>query len=107
MLEVRYIKDTGVVTGWCGDEKQFTNLDRGRDTEAIVLLDIPIPAESCGTYLFDKATQTLVNNPEFPSPDLDYDRACELLATSSSVITQPEIWELLRIFGKKLGYRKE
>ena len=29
----------------------------------------------------------------------------ELLATSPSVITMPEIWELLRIFGRQLGYR--
>ncbi|MBA7573639.1 hypothetical protein ES708_15437 [subsurface metagenome] len=42
--------------------------------------------------------------PSPPLPDPDYDRACELLATSPQVITQPEIWELLRIFGRKLGY---
>ncbi len=40
-------------------------------------------------------------------PDPDYDRACELLETSPAVITQPEQWELLRLFGKKLGYRFE
>jgi len=35
---------------------------------------------------------------------LDYERAMALLATSPQVITQPEIWELLRIFGRRLGY---
>lgn len=40
-----------------------------------------------------------------PPPDPDYARACEILKTSPAVITQPEIWELLRIFGKKLGYQ--
>lgn len=31
-------------------------------------------------------------------------RAQEILASSPDVITQPEIWELLRIFGRRLGY---
>lgn len=38
-------------------------------------------------------------------PDPDTIRAEELLATSPSVITQPEMWELVRIFGRRLGYR--
>lgn len=40
-----------------------------------------------------------------PEPDPTYDRACELLATSTPVITMPEMWELARIFGARLGYR--
>lgn len=40
-----------------------------------------------------------------PEPDADTLRAQELLATSPSVITQPELWELTRIFGRRLGYR--
>lgn len=35
---------------------------------------------------------------------LDCERAMALLTTSPSVITMPEIWELLRIFGRRLGY---
>ncbi|GAH87660.1 unnamed protein product, partial [marine sediment metagenome] len=31
-------------------------------------------------------------------------RAAELLATSAAVITMPEVWELLRIYGRKLGF---
>lgn len=38
-------------------------------------------------------------------PDPDTIRAEELLASSSSAITMPEIWELLRIIGKRMGYR--
>ncbi|MBA7706769.1 hypothetical protein ES703_115626 [subsurface metagenome] len=38
-----------------------------------------------------------------PEPDADTLRAQELLATSPSVITQPEMWELMRIFGRRLG----
>jgi len=37
-----------------------------------------------------------------PSPD-DL-RAAKLLANSPQVITQPEMWELMRIFGRRLGY---
>lgn len=32
----------------------------------------------------------------------DYDRAQELLGNSPDVITQPEMWELMRIFGRLL-----
>lgn len=38
-------------------------------------------------------------------PDPDTLRAEELLASSPDVITQPEQWELLRIIGRRLGYR--
>lgn len=38
-------------------------------------------------------------------PDPDTIRAEEILATSPAVITQPEMWELLRILGRRLGYR--
>lgn len=38
-------------------------------------------------------------------PDPDTLRAQELLHTSPDVITQPHIWELLRIIGRRLGYR--
>jgi len=37
--------------------------------------------------------------------DPDTIRAEELLGTSPGVITPPEMWELMRIFGKRLGYR--
>lgn len=38
-------------------------------------------------------------------PNPDTIRAEEILATSPAAITQPEIWELLRILGRSLGYR--
>lgn len=40
-------------------------------------------------------------------PDPDEARAQELLATSPNIITQPEIWELLRIIGRRLGLSAE
>ncbi len=43
--------------------------------------------------------------PPTPVPDPDTIRAEELLTNSPEVITQPEMWELLRIFGRRLGFR--
>lgn len=37
-------------------------------------------------------------------PDPDYERAKEILGTSPAAITMPEIWELLRILGRRFGY---
>lgn len=42
-----------------------------------------------------------------PLPDPDYDKACGLLARSPPAITMVEAWELLRLFGKRLGYRPQ
>lgn len=68
MLEVRYIKETGQLTGWCGDSKQFRNLDRGRDTEAIIILGMPIPEKGLNAYLLDKVNKALVANPDYVEP---------------------------------------
>lgn len=42
--------------------------------------------------------------PSPPEPTPDELRATEILSHSPTVILLPEVWELLRIFGKKLGY---
>lgn len=42
---------------------------------------------------------------EIIPPDPDTIRAEELLATSPAVISMPEMWELMRIFGRRHGYR--
>lgn len=107
MLEVRYNTKTKEVTGWCGDKNQFGNLKKRWGVEKIAILDIPIPEKTCDAYLFDKITNALVDNPAYTEFSPDYIRASELLATSPDVIKMPEVWELLRIFGRKLGYRKE
>lgn len=38
-------------------------------------------------------------------PDPDAIRAKEILTTSPDAIAMPEIWELLRIYGRRFGYR--
>lgn len=70
MLEIRYNTDTKKLTAWCGDETQFGNLDRGRPEEAIIVLDNPIPKKPCTAYLYDEATQSLIDNPAYVEPEL-------------------------------------
>ena len=69
MLEVRYNTDTKQLTAWCGDPDSFGNLDRGRGEEAIVVLDIPIPDKPMEALLYDEATQTLIDNPDYVEPE--------------------------------------
>jgi len=60
-----------------------------------------------GTIMYtDHLTQEtrLATQEEIASmPDPDIDRAEEILETSPAAITMPEIWELLRIIGRRLG----
>ncbi|GAI61888.1 unnamed protein product, partial [marine sediment metagenome] len=69
MLEIIYNTGSKLVTAWCGDEKQFGNLDRGWGDEAIVILDIPIPTKLIEALLFDEDTQTLIDNPDYVEPE--------------------------------------
>jgi len=68
--------------------------------EEIALSDVAL-----NVYLPDSEELAIYNAREIaPPPDADALRAAELLAMSPPVITLPEIWELLRIFGRRLGY---
>lgn len=49
--------------------------------------------------------QAFNSQVEILPPDPDTERAEELLSTSPPVITMPEMWELIRIYGRRLGYR--
>lgn len=66
MLEIRYNRKTGEVTGWWGS--RFGNHEaklKNRPSETIVTLDIPIPDKPLGAWLFDEATQSLKSNPDY------------------------------------------
>ena len=69
MLEVRYNTETKEPTAWCGDEKQFGNLDRGNLEEAIVILDTPIPSKPIDALLYDEAIHGLIDNPDYVEPE--------------------------------------
>ena len=103
MLEVLYDTATKEVRGWCADPDQFGNFTSSPDEE-VVILPIDPPTFESFIYYLDLVNQTIYGDPIPPDPD--YLRACELLATSPKVITMPEIWELLRIFGRKLGFER-
>lgn len=70
MLEVRYNTETGEVTGWCGDEEDFGNLQPRWGIEAIAVLDIPIPDKPLDAYLISNPDTIieLVANPAYTPP---------------------------------------
>jgi len=59
MLEVRYIAKTGQVTAWCGDERQFGNLDRYRKGEFVRILEVDLPHASIEAVKIDQNTMLL------------------------------------------------
>lgn len=76
MLEIRYIIETKQLTGWCGDLEQFGKLDRNRPTEAVVILDIPIPDKPVEAWLFDGSK--LIPNPDYIEPEPPFDAKAEI-----------------------------
>lgn len=100
MIEVRYNTETKKLTAWCGDEAQFGNL--AREGHTLVLLDTPIPDRPLDAWLYDEATQSLVPNPDYQPPEEDYTWAKDLLENPPVPITMPDIWRLIRLFGKLL-----
>lgn len=106
MLEILYDVNTLEVRAWNADPLAQGNLLPGPG-EDIVIFPIDLPAFPSDCYKVDLVDQTLITTPSRPDYDLlmsDAIRAEELLATSPAVITQPQIWELLRIFGRRLGF---
>lgn len=76
MLEVRYLKDTGELTGWCGDVEQFGKLDRGRDTEDVVTLTEDVPAGPLAAFKYDG--DKLATNPDYVPPEPARNLAAEI-----------------------------
>ena len=76
MLEVRFITATGEVTGWCGDKKQFGNLERGRTSEAIIILKRTAPPAALDAYLIKD--NKLIDNPSYIEPPPPRDLMAEI-----------------------------
>ena len=74
------------------------------DTTTAEHNELALIALECPTLTQEQ--EALFNSSVVPDmPDPDTLRAEELLSHSPDVITQPEQWELLRIIGRRLGYR--
>jgi len=63
MLEIRYLRSTGQVTAWCGDEMQFGNLDRIRDDEDILITLDAVPDVSIDRCLMKDGNLVILPEP--------------------------------------------
>jgi len=73
MLEVRYDKNTKLLTGWWGSRHGNHEVKlKNRPNEKIVNLDIPIPDKPLDAWLYDG--KKLTANPAYvePIPPRDY-----------------------------------
>ena len=93
MLELRYIKATGEVTGWCGREQSFGKLDRGRETEAIVILDIPVPLHNCSRYLCDGLSLEELPDDTQPPYSTHIGRITDIDPSKAKPATIVRLWE--------------
>lgn len=98
MLEVRYNTVTKEITGWWGD--RFGNHEvklKDRPNEAIVMLNIPVPAQSSEALLYDEVTQTLIPNPSYRFPEPPRSSHISVLAAVDAAKARParikRVWE--------------
>lgn len=110
-LPVEVLDDTEQVAGTdlihnalldCTDQADVRKLimdttDDEHASLAQLFYDWRLPDADESALFYDKVI------PYQPTPDEV--RAAEILATSPDAITMPEMWELLRIYGRRLGYR--
>lgn len=75
MLEILYNKNSMLVRGWRGNEKDFGAFKPKKD-EAVVLLPIQIPTVDSDIFTLDLSAQKLLPNPEYIPPQ---DEAEELV----------------------------
>lgn len=103
MLEVLYDINTLEVRAWNADPLAQGNFLPGPDQD-VVVLPIDPPTAPSDWFVVDLVAQDMLPNPDYDPLTPDERRALEILATSPDAITQPEMWELIRIFGRRLGY---
>jgi len=104
MLEVLYDVATKEVRAWNADDSVQGNLKPKKGQE-VVILPIDPPSFESDVYYVDLTNGVIVGNPDYNPLSPDDMRASEILANSPDVITLPEMWELVRIFGRRLGFR--
>lgn len=104
MLEVRYIKDTGVITAWAGSPEFTGGHLEPKDGEEIIVIDCPNPEYNSSQYLI--VNDQLELQPLLPPPEPNPDtlRAQEILSNPNIPIPATDLADLVRIFGRRLGY---
>jgi len=103
MLEVLYEITTCAVRAWCGDPSQFGHFTP-QPSQAVIILPIDSPDFQSDWYKIDLVTQTIYGNPHYDPYSPDYHRACDILHNPTIPIPAPDLAELVRIFGRHLGY---
>lgn len=88
----------------CTDDPNVRQLITDTTSEELIALQtVCLSAREANQEEIDLYNSQVIITP----PDPDTLRVEELLASSPDVITQPEMWELIRLIGKRLGYRFE
>ena len=77
MLEIRYNKTTYRVSGWCGRERSFGNL-QDREGEEIVIIDMGVPPKALEAYLYDTTGECLIDNSAYVEPKPPRDLLVEI-----------------------------
>lgn len=90
--------DAILLATWDKDKRQLI-MDTS-DAEHLALATLAISWRNPLPQEIDLFNSIIFSLP----PSTDTIRAEEILSLSPPVITMPEMWELLRIFGKHLGY---
>lgn len=85
MLEVKYIEATGVIVAWAGSPEHTGGHYEPEPGEAVAILDIPNPKKPCSAYLYDEATQGLIDNPDYVEPGPPRDLGAEIDETKTEV----------------------
>lgn len=102
MLEILYDVNTLEVRAWNADAQVTGNFSVTPEQD-VVIFPVEPPDFESDWYKVDLESQTVYGNPDYEPLSPDLKRARELLANSPDVITQPEMWELMRIYGRFHG----
>lgn len=103
MLEILYNINSLIITAWNADASSQGNFHPGPD-EAVVIFPIDPPTVPSDWYMVDLVNQVVLPNPDYDPHTPDYHRACEILSNPSIPIPAPDLADLVRIFGRRLGY---
>jgi len=103
MLEILYNTTTLLVLAWNADTHEQGHFTPTPE-QAVVIWPIGPPTFDSDWYKVDLINQVIFGNPDYLPFGPDYVRAHDILKNSPPSIPNNEMCELLRIYGRKLGY---